>query len=340
MIPTISVITAVYNGENCLENAIESVLSQTYQDFEMIIVNDASTDRTSEILKKYSSNKKIIALNNNTNKERSYSRNRAIHQAKGLYVAILDADDICMPDRFEKQIDFLEKNQSIDVLGGNIKLIDNDNNDLGKSSDFPFEHADIVWESFFETRFAHSTVMMRRDKIIEVGGYREHLIVVEDTDLWLRLIQSGSRMANLSDVLVKYRTNERQMKSARENYPKSMLLRKKFLDQVLERELSIEEYYTVRKISKGDPKLRFSPDRMIFFSHIVSSALTGLLQSCLITNADFELLSRKVANNLVYIANRTEDMNPDLLITPLKELSTKDWIKYYWECKKGYLRLK
>lgn len=339
MRPKISVVTAVHNCERFITSAIESVLKQTYQDYEMIIVDDASTDGTTEILQQYLLNEKIVVFHNPSNRERSYSRNLAVDKAKGEYIAILDADDLCVSDRFETQVEYMQSHPDIDVLGGNIVLIDENDNELGKFPDFPATHAEIVWDSFFETQFVHSTVIMKREKFIAVKGYNENLHYGEDTDLWIKMIKTGCRMANLPDVLVKYRTNDRQMKSAKDHYLESLLLRKKFLEEVIKRELSLDDYYLFRKIFKNDLKPKFSFTSLIIFSNILTSAIINLHNEGLLSHEDQVILSEKIANNLVYIANRTEGINSELLIPTLKQISTKVWIKYYWQCKKGYLKL-
>src|SRR3989344_2426163 len=116
--PLLSVVMAVYNSEKYLSTSIKSVLSQTYPHFELIIVNDGSIDGSESIAREYiAKDKRIVYLKNEVNAGQSATRNRAIKCAKGDYIAIVDSDDICIPSRFEKQVNFLNKNKNIDVLG-------------------------------------------------------------------------------------------------------------------------------------------------------------------------------------------------------------------------------
>ncbi|HGF9542707.1 TPA: glycosyltransferase family 2 protein, partial [Acinetobacter baumannii] len=126
----VSVVLPAYNAELYLKEAIDSVLSQTFTDFELIILNDGSIDRTEEIILSYNDSR-IVYVKNEKNLGLIGTLNKGINLAKGKYIARMDADDICLPERFKKQVDFLEKNNEIDLIGTNAIKINNNGDRIG-----------------------------------------------------------------------------------------------------------------------------------------------------------------------------------------------------------------
>lgn len=199
MNPKISVVMPVYNGERYLKEAMESVLNQTFKDFEFIIINDGSTDSTEKIIQGFS-DPRIVYLDNGGNLGLSRSFNRGIQVARGEYIARMDADDISLPDRFEKQIKFLEANPQIGVLGSNIKIIG-----TNKIFKRPENHKAIKWQSLLSTPVVHPTVMARAN-ILKNNPYDDKLHNSEDYELWSRLIfEKDAGFANLQEPLLLYR---------------------------------------------------------------------------------------------------------------------------------------
>ena len=196
--PLISVILPVYNGEKHLSECIESILSQTFQDFEFIIVDDASTDNTPQLLKEYAKkDTRIKIVTHSINQKQTVAANTACKYAKGKYIARMDADDIALPNRFIKQVTFLEENIIIGLLGSWVDIIDNN----GTFLKIWYTHSSdqfLGWNLMFGASFAHSSVMMRRECIEQVGFYQLHQ--AEDYDLWSRLSQI-TNVANLPEVL-------------------------------------------------------------------------------------------------------------------------------------------
>ncbi|MDD3473795.1 MAG: glycosyltransferase [Syntrophaceae bacterium] len=340
MAPLVSVIMAVFNCENFVQYAIESVLSQTFQDFELIIVDDASTDGTVDILQRYMDNEKVVFIQNTTNKERSYSRNLAIHSAKGEYVAIMDADDICLPDRLEKQFAYLQTHPEIDVLGSNLEIIDDYNTLLGTKSDYPSEHAEIVWASVFKTCIANGTVLMKTSRVRSVGGYNIDLNGGEDTELWLRMMQSGSRFGNLADVLCRVRVNERQKRDVQKNSGISYKNRKLFLEMLLDCEISDGDYEAFRRIVNYKIKSDISSLEFFNYSNLVISTFTAMKSCGILLQNDTEVLLDKICRYILYIANKWVGAESKLLLPALKKVETIEWLKLFWECKKGYLKIR
>lgn len=202
--PRVSVILAVYNGQSFLDECLNSIRQQTFADFECIIVDDASTDATSDILQRNAAeDSRIIVLTNEQNLERSASRNRAIEQARADLVAVMDADDVASLDRLEKQYAFMVANPEITVCGSFYTEIP-----AGRlRDDLPQDNDAIKATLLFEDCIAHPTVMFRRKQVHELGGYSLQFPLAEDYDLWCRLaLHEDVRFACIPEMLLYYRT--------------------------------------------------------------------------------------------------------------------------------------
>lgn len=200
--PKISVIMAVYNGEKYLAETIESILKQSFTDFEFIIVNDASTDATGSILDKSSSDDlRIKIITNKVNRERSFSRNLAIANTRSNLIAVIDADDWAHPARLEKQFNFMQEHPEVDVCGSALSVYS-----TGETWLPPSENQYIRSELLFNSCIYHPTVMFKKDKILTYcQGYTVGT-TAEDYDLWARLsLHSDVIFANISEPLLRYR---------------------------------------------------------------------------------------------------------------------------------------
>ena len=198
---------SVYNNNQYLAESIDSVLAQSFNDFEFIIVDDGSTDGASETLEKYASNdKRIILIKNETNIGLVKSLNNALKTATGEYIARMDGDDICFPDRFQKQVEYLDKNQDITLVYSDTLLIDKDSNDICRSYR-PSSVEKVLYNLEISNYITHPTVMFRRTIIIALGGYNESCKNVEDLDLWIRMRDSGYSFGYINKILLKYRIN-------------------------------------------------------------------------------------------------------------------------------------
>lgn len=205
--PKVSVVMAVYNTEKYLKESIESILNQTYTDFEFIIINDGSTDDSPDIIKKYvENNPRIIFLQNETNLWISKTRNKWLKEAKWEYIANFDSDDIALPNWIETQIDFLEKNSQIDVCGANINFIDKEWKKTLRLK-YPEKDKDIKASLYFINPFVHSTVVIRKNCLDTIWFYNEKLKNAEDLDLWFRLYDKGFKFHNNQKYLVNYRVH-------------------------------------------------------------------------------------------------------------------------------------
>ena len=217
--PILSVITPIFNCEQYLEASLESVLQQSFKDFEFIIVNDGSTDSSVDIVRKYDDNR-IRLVNNSDNKKIPTRRNEAVNMACGKYIAIHDGDDISLLDRFKKQVDILET-KDLFCVGGFATRIDPDDEEQGIMNYPPEEHDAIVYAITHQCKnpIIDPTTMFKRDLFLQLGGYtlEKAIYTVPDFDLWLKAILKGWKFHNIQEPIIRYRTNPEGM--TRKNKP-------------------------------------------------------------------------------------------------------------------------
>lgn len=201
--PTISVILPVYNAASYLQDSIDSILCQTYGDFELIIINDGSRDASGEIIRSYSDSR-IVYLEQ-SNRGLAATLNRGIEFSSGRYVARQDADDIAMPERFARQISFLESHKEY-ALVGTWAEIWSDRQPSGRVHRHPRENPRIQFHLLFDNPFVHSSVVVRGDILKSEGGYTADASrqPPEDYELWSRLARKYP-VANLPEILQIYR---------------------------------------------------------------------------------------------------------------------------------------
>lgn len=236
--PEISVIMPVHNGEKYLREAIKSVLTQTFSDFELIIIDDGSTDFTADIIKSIDDNR-IVYLKNNQNIGISDTLNKGILESKGKYIARMDADDISLPTRFEKQIDFLKANPEVSVLGCAVEIFGEGLKSYVRT--FSESSDKIKVDMLFSTPFAHPSLMFRRD-VFNQDLYDGNFNGLEDYELWIRLSKKHN-MATLSETLFKYRIHLSQVtQNPTEKYISRLRqLKKQQMDSILS-EYTQEEF--------------------------------------------------------------------------------------------------
>ena len=205
--PKISVIMPAYNAEKYIAEAIDSILSQTFGDFEFIILNDCSRDRTEEIILSYH-DPRIVYLKNEQNLGVAATLNRGLAIAKGEYIARMDADDISLPERFAKQVAYLDANDDIVVLGTNLECF-NESGTIrtGWSVSDPEQ---MKVDMLFACGLAHPSVMMRSDVIRNLDGYDPTYNGLEDYELWCRVLEHH-KITTLPDILLRYRIHGSQV---------------------------------------------------------------------------------------------------------------------------------
>lgn len=200
--PKISVIMSVYDGEKYLDESIQSILNQTFKDFEFIIINDCSTDNSLYIIKQYATkDKRIVLIENEENIGLTKSLNEGLKIAKGKYIARMDADDVALSERFNKQYNYLEKNKNVFLLGTSAMMIDEDGNRSIKITAITQEKK-IYSRLRKKNTIIHSSIMFRNDFEL---FYRENFKYAQDYDLYLRVLSEGKIIKNILEVLLYYR---------------------------------------------------------------------------------------------------------------------------------------
>jgi len=210
--PAITVAMSVYNGERFLAAAIESVLGQTFGDFEFLILDDGSTDATAAILRSYARADSRVRPIIRENRGLVASLNEMLGQARAPIVARMDADDICRPNRFERQLAFLDQHPDHGVVGSWSEDMGEHGEPIFRTgADHPITHEEVL-EAIAEGRqvICHPAAMYRRDVVLSVGGYHAAFRHCEDYDLWLRLA-SVTKLGNVPERLVRYRRYDGQV---------------------------------------------------------------------------------------------------------------------------------
>lgn len=204
-VPILSVLLPVYNAEKYLAAAIESILQQTYSDFYFIIINDGSTDNSLSIIQSFANQDSRIQLINRENKGLVYTLNEGLSLIKTPYVARMDADDIALPIRFEKQMQYMLHNNDCLLLGTRVIIIDSDGDEICEMGDY-FSHEEID-QGLLDKKgqlIYHPSIIFQKKIVDQLGGYRSKYPHVEDLDLFLRVSEQG-KIENLREPLLKYR---------------------------------------------------------------------------------------------------------------------------------------
>lgn len=203
--PAISVLLSVYNAEKYVAIAIESILNQTFADFELVVIDDCSSDSSWEIVQNYTrQDKRIVALKNEVNLGGCKTLIKGLTLCKGKYYARLDNDDWSYPDRLEKQFNFMESHPEVGIVGGTMEIINERGEVIGKRKYNLSDH-EIRKKIFRYSPFSHPLVMIRKSIIDKVGGYNPSYAPADDYELYFRIGRVAS-FANLADVLLQYRT--------------------------------------------------------------------------------------------------------------------------------------
>ena len=212
-VPTISVLLPVYNAEPYLRAAVDSVLSQTFVDFELLAFDDGSTDRSLAILREYEAKDSRVRIFSRENRGHVVTHNELIDLAQGRYLAHMDADDICLPERFERQAVFLDSFPDHLVVGGWIEQINAAGQPIGIIRS-PLTHQEIDLAHLKgHTSICHPAAMFRKTAVLTVGCYNDEFNPAEDLDLWLRLAEIG-KVANLPEIVLRYRLHSDSLSEA------------------------------------------------------------------------------------------------------------------------------
>ena len=312
----VSVVMPVYNGEKYLKEAIDSILNQTYTDFEFIIINDCSEDNTEKIILEYK-DERIVYLKNEFNMGISRTLNRGIEISKGEYIARMDADDISLPNRFEKQVAYMDEFKMVGVLGTGIIIFGEGIEEIPYSfaSDMQQAKADL----FFNSSLAHPTVMIRK-KVLLVNNlaYEEEYEGLEDFVLWWRICKFAE-VNSLEEKLLYYRKHLSQVTKTRskEFYRKYNRFIKERLS-VFSIDLNDNEYKLLEKYCNGKQEL-FTYTETITYIKMLKKLLDNNKESCYFSQKKLRYVFELSASYIIQKQKCSNKERKKLFIYALKK---------------------
>ena len=269
--PEISVVMSVYNGETFLESAIESVLNQTFSNFEFIIINDHSTDKTAEILQNWEEkDNRILVFEKPINKGFKgfvENLNLGISKSRGKYIARMDADDLCMPDRFEKQRAYLEKNPEVFLVGSAMELINDKNEKIGELKALT-DLESIKKRTRIDNPIFHPTILFRNEAEL---FYREKFYACEDFDFHLRKLSEKRILHNLPENLLKYRVLEESISRKGNSFVKRLFLEQAKIFSIQREKFGKDGYENFDEnefLNILDPEFRNQKSCLIFAAQV------------------------------------------------------------------------
>lgn len=222
MTPLVTVLLAVKDGEPWVRRAVDSVLGQTLDDFELLVVDDASADSTAATLEAYG-DPRVRVLRNERNLGQVASLNRGLREARGEYVARLDHDDWCLPTRLARQAEVLEREPAVGLVGSWMRLADEDGRTIGRMHAALDDYAEFLYATLImQVLVSHPASMYRRAPVVELGGYDEATGPAEDKDLWRRLALGRWDARIVPEELVVYRLHDRQLSQTRAAYQRQV----------------------------------------------------------------------------------------------------------------------
>jgi glycosyltransferase involved in cell wall biosynthesis len=306
--PKVTVLMPVYNGEKYLRQAIDSILSQTFSDFEFIIIDDGSTDKSLEIIISYQDSR-ICIMQNGTNQGLVSSLNKGLNLAKGKYIARMDCDDISLPERLAQQVNFLEQNTLVSVLGTAAQIIDS-NNHLDTIINFPETNFLIQWNLCFSSPLVHPSIMMRNDICKRVNYYTSDVIYGrekysgEDYDLWRRLSKI-TQLANLPNVLLHLRKHESNLTKVykEEHIKNAVCISKLIIEDTLGKEISSE---IVRSLLY--PQQHYFNGRAKAYQ-LIDSLYNSFIKQKDLSKAEHKLIQEDMIKRLISLSLVFKDYN-------------------------------
>jgi len=262
--PEISVVMPVYNSEKFLTEAIESILNQTYKNFELLIVYDNSSDNSLSIIKKFQENDTRISLISGDKEGISGALNKGIELAKGKYIARMDSDDISISTRFEKQISHMQK-LGLDICGGHSLLIDG-NGKINGIGIMPRSHELCGLSMMFMVPFPHPSVMILKSFLM--NNSLKYIGKYEDFDLWTRMFTLGAKFGNIDDIVIHYRQLEISLSTIH------LIGARRYNRGVIKRFRLEQKHYLLNVIEKIDIRSLSEKEKSLVARYAINRALT------------------------------------------------------------------
>lgn len=298
-VPELSIVMPVYNSEQFIKQAVESLLSQSFDDFELIIVDDGSTDGSAEMISGFR-DERIRLLENEAKRGIVFSRNRGLAEAKGKFIAPFDSDDVAMPEKFVKQIDYLKKHSEIGMIGSWAVIIDQTGQPTGKKWKLNARMKHIPAIMLFRNYFVQSAVVLRRE-VIPRGGYTCGFDIIDDYKMWWDILKKSGGW-NYPEYLVKYRIHKSSVTQSDRN---RMLERERRIYDTVFSELGIrlsDEQFGSLMMIKNDQPLQHQAD----LSRIESFLILILDANQFANRFDQAILKKVVMNRWLKACNKLQ----------------------------------
>jgi glycosyltransferase involved in cell wall biosynthesis len=307
--PHVSVVMSVYNGERHLQEAIDSILKQTFTDFEFIIINDGSTDGTAGILSAAASaDHRVRVMDNEKNIGLTRSLNRGVAAARGSLVARQDADDTSVPDRIATQVAYMSDHPEVGVLGSDLLMVDSAGKHTGSFGSM-CDHAEIVWRMLYGRTLAHPSIMFRTSLVRASGGYSISAPVAQDFELWTRVV-GQTRFANLRRPLVRYKSHANAISRTRAADQRQVVLaaRQVLFSRLLCRGVTMEEVVAIERAA--NPGENISLHEWASSEPLLVELATAMESQGVFQEEDRELVREAIGARRAGIKSRTSEMKP------------------------------
>jgi hypothetical protein len=327
---TISVVMPVHNEEATLFEAIECILQQTYTDFELIIIDDCSTDGSLSIIQHYAEkDRRIVVVHNEINLGLATSLNIGIAKTRFDWIARMDADDISLPQRFEKQIEYLQNHPKVDILSTGLIDLTPQGEPFGKRL-LPEHHNLLAWRTVWNSPAFHATTMMRKSKFLESGGY-DSSQVLEDIELWSRMIQIG-RFACLQEYLYHYRrTREEYQGILEKRTAATRIVCHTYINQILGRQISAEEFSNTRRSERIDIHHPLSRADVIHTNQLLLDLYTAMLQKGILDDTQLDEVQIDLYRGITNISLQCEEQTRLFGSLPAEFVDYAPLVKSYWK---------
>ncbi|HMK34578.1 MAG TPA: glycosyltransferase [Desulfomonilaceae bacterium] len=306
--PKITVLMSVYNGKTFLAEAVSSVLSQTFRDFEFLIIDDGSTEPVTHLIESFRDERIRIHTQNNIGLTRSL--NRGLELARGDYVARMDADDVSLPGRLKAQAQTLDTDGSVDLVGTFFDVIDAEGN-IRERKELIVDDIERLWRLQFHNNYGHGTIMMRKRAVINAGKYDETLRYAQDYDLWSR-ISTKRNTRIIPEPLYLYRMIEHGAQASVKNYDSQLATAIDISNRNLNLcnpHLTDEQSAEVRALYWKFQRDRFSGDGL----KLLPDTMEGFCRRYGLTDREEARLAKRVALDLMNEAQISPDLPPQAL---------------------------
>jgi glycosyltransferase involved in cell wall biosynthesis len=298
MTPRVTVLLAVHDGEPYVRQCVESVLGQSFEDFELLVVDDASTDGTVAIVESFGDGR-VRVLRNDENAGQVPSLNRGLHEARGEYIARIDADDWCRPTRLARQVAVLDDEERVALVGSWLDVVDEENRPVAELRERMDDLVQFVYQTLIMRVYVtHPAAMYRRTAVLELGGYDESTGPSEDKDLWRRLLLAGWDARIEPESLLVYRVHERQLSHV--HAERQRWIDGESQDRFLAKLAPDEDVRPLRLLLAGDDGV-WSHDLTLTLP-VLAHVLSALRSKLALSNAELARLDELVGERLVAVA--------------------------------------